>query len=183
MLSYGKLALTAFPYHDITMRHGKINSSCWIVLKITKDAFTLRNISWIISSTEDQIHNAATLHSIIHCQCHVCRCPGDLTHWGRVRHICVGKLTIGSDNGLSPGQSQAIIWNNDRLLRTGPLGTNFSEILVKKSHFFFQENASENIVCELAAILSRGRWVEEPGHQQARYPPQKPDIPSPAPEE
>ena len=27
-----------------------------------------------------------------------------LTHWGRVTHICVGKLTIiGSDNGLSPG--------------------------------------------------------------------------------
>ena len=27
-----------------------------------------------------------------------------LTHWGRVTHICVGKLTIiGSNNGLSPG--------------------------------------------------------------------------------
>ena len=28
-----------------------------------------------------------------------------LTHWGRVMHICVSKLTIiGSDKGLSPGQ-------------------------------------------------------------------------------
>ena len=28
-----------------------------------------------------------------------------LTHWGRVTHICVNKLTIiGSDNGLSPGR-------------------------------------------------------------------------------
>ena len=28
--------------------------------------------------------------------------PRELTHWGRVTHICVGKLTIiGSDNGLS----------------------------------------------------------------------------------
>ena len=28
-----------------------------------------------------------------------------LTHWGRVTHICVGKLTIiGSDNGLAPGR-------------------------------------------------------------------------------
>ena len=28
-----------------------------------------------------------------------------LTHWGRVTHICVSKLTIiGSDNGLSPGR-------------------------------------------------------------------------------
>ena len=33
-----------------------------------------------------------------------------LTHWGQVMHICIGKLTIiGSDNGLSPGQHQAII--------------------------------------------------------------------------
>ena len=34
----------------------------------------------------------------------------ELTHWGRVTHICVGKLTIiGSDKGLSPGRRQAII--------------------------------------------------------------------------
>ena len=33
-----------------------------------------------------------------------------LTHWGRVTHICITKLTnIGSDNGLSPGRRQAII--------------------------------------------------------------------------
>ena len=33
-----------------------------------------------------------------------------LTHWYQVRHICVVDLTIiGSDNGLSPGQRQAII--------------------------------------------------------------------------
>ena len=55
-----------------------------------------------------------------------------LTHWGRVMHICVSKLTfIGSDNGLSPDRRQAIIWTNDGLLLIGPLGTNFSEILIK----------------------------------------------------
>ena len=33
-----------------------------------------------------------------------------LTHCGGVMHICVSKLSIiGSDNGLSPGQRQAII--------------------------------------------------------------------------
>ena len=32
-------------------------------------------------------------------------------------HICVSKLTIiGSDNGLSPGRRQAIIWTNDNIL-------------------------------------------------------------------
>ena len=36
-----------------------------------------------------------------------------LTHRGRMTHICVDKLTtIGSDNGLSPGQRQAIILTN-----------------------------------------------------------------------
>ena len=54
-----------------------------------------------------------------------------LTHWGRVTHLCVGNLTIiGSDNGLSPGRRQAIIWTSAGILLTGPLGTNFSEVLI-----------------------------------------------------
>ena len=54
-----------------------------------------------------------------------------LTHWGRVMHICVGKLSIiGSDNGLLPGRRQAIIWTNAGILLIEPLGTNFSEILI-----------------------------------------------------
>ena len=57
---------------------------------------------------------------------------GDLTHWGQVTHICVSKLTIiGSDNGLSPGRRQAIIWTNAGILLIGPMGTNFSEILIE----------------------------------------------------
>ena len=60
--------------------------------------------------------------------CYVTWCP--LSHWGWV-HICVGNLTIiGSDNGLSPGQRQAIIWINAGILLFGLLGTNFSEILI-----------------------------------------------------
>ena len=57
--------------------------------------------------------------------------PGiTLNHWGRVTHICVGKLAIiGSYNGLSPGRRQAIIWTNAAILLIGPLGTNCSEIL------------------------------------------------------
>ena len=63
-----------------------------------------------------------------------------LTHWGRVTHICVGKLTvIGSDNGLSPDRRQAIIWTNAGLLLIGPLGTNFSEILIKILTFSFKK--------------------------------------------
>ena len=62
-----------------------------------------------------------------------------LTHWGRaVMHICVGNLTIiGPDNGLSPGRRQPIIWTNAGMLFTGPLGTNFSEILIEILTFSF----------------------------------------------
>ena len=55
-----------------------------------------------------------------------------LTHWGRATHICVGKLTIiDSDNGLSPGRRQTIIWTNAGILLIGPLGTNFNEIFIE----------------------------------------------------
>ena len=68
----------------------------------------------------------------------------DLTHWGRVTHIFVGNLTtIGSDNGLSPGRRQAIIWSNAVILLIGPLGTNFSDILVKIKSFSFKKMRSK----------------------------------------
>ena len=63
-----------------------------------------------------------------------------LTHWGRVTHICISRLTIiGSDNGLSPGRHQAIIWTNAGILLIWPLGTNFSEILIEIYIFSFMK--------------------------------------------
>ena len=42
-----------------------------------------------------------------------------LTHWGRVMHKCISKLTsIGSDIGLSPARHQAIICTNAGILLT-----------------------------------------------------------------
>ena len=85
----------------------------------------------------------------------------ELTHWGRVTHICVSKLTsIGSDNGLSPGRRQAIIWTNARIFSIGPLGTNFSENLIEIHIFFIQENAFENVVWKMASILSLPQCVK-----------------------
>ena len=73
-----------------------------------------------------------------------------LTHWGRVTHICVSELTIiGSDNGLSPGRRQAIIWNNAGLLLIAPLGTNFSEILIEINTFSFKK---------MHLKMSSGKW-------------------------
>ena len=63
-----------------------------------------------------------------------------LTHWGRVMHICVSKLTIiGSDNGLSRGRRQAIIWTSAGILLIGSLGTNISEILIRIQTFSFKK--------------------------------------------
>ena len=46
---------------------------------------------------------------------------------------------IGSDNGLSPGRRQTIIWTNARIWIIGPLGKNFSEILIEIRAFSFNE--------------------------------------------
>ena len=81
-----------------------------------------------------------------------------LTHWGRVMDICVGNLTIiGSDFGLSPCRRQAIIWTNAGILLIGPSGTN------RKSYIFIQENAFENVVWKIAAILPRPQCVKTTG--------------------
>ena len=89
-----------------------------------------------------------------------CKCP--LTHWGRVTHICVSKLTIiGSDNGLSPDRRQAIIWTNAGLLLIGPVGKKLQWNLKRNSNIFIEENAFEGVVCETAAILSRPQCVND----------------------
>ena len=73
-----------------------------------------------------------------------------LTHWGRVTHICVSRqIIIGSDNGLSPGRRQAIIWTNAGILLIRPLGTNFSEILIEIHMFSLKK---------IHLKMSSGKW-------------------------
>ena len=85
-----------------------------------------------------------------------CNTWNALTHWGRVTHICVNKLTIiGSDNGLSPGWRQAIIWTNAGLLSIRTLGTNFSEILSEIHAFSFKK-----MHLKMASILFRPQCVK-----------------------
>ena len=55
-------------------------------------------------------------------------------------HIWVSKITIiGSDNGLSSDQRQAIIWTIAGILLIGLLGINFSEILIEIPTFSFKK--------------------------------------------
>ena len=60
-------------------------------------------------------------------------------------YICASKLTT---NGLSDWR-QAIIWTNGGMLLIGPLGTNFSENLIK-IHIFSSE--------KMQLKMSPGKW-------------------------
>ena len=60
------------------------------------------------------------------------------------------KLTIiDSDNGLSPGRRQAVIWTNAGILLIGHLGTNFSEILIETYTFLLKK---------IHLKMSSGKW-------------------------
>ena len=98
-------------------------------------------------------------------------------------HIFVSNLTIiGSDNGLSPGRRQAIIWTNAEMLLIGPLGTNFSEILIKMHTFSFKKihlklsSAKWQPFClglnVLIHVGKRGPWTkDDPDHWFISAPP------------
>ena len=60
-----------------------------------------------------------------------------LTHWGWVTHIYL--TIIVSDNGLSPGRRQDIIWTNAGILVIRPSGTNFGEILIEIDVFSYKK--------------------------------------------
>ena len=99
-----------------------------------------------------------------------------LTHWGRVSHICVGKLTIiGSDNGLSPGRRQAIIWTNAGILLIGPLERKFSEILIEIQTFSLKRiylKMSSTKCCPIRlglSALSEGRWSSLPKYMSMDF--------------
>ena len=120
------------------MKSGKYMSVNWVIT----DAYNEWLVAWLVAS-----------HSLNHFN--------ELTHWGRVTHICVGELTIiVSDNGLSPGQRQAIIWTNAGILLIGPYWwTKFQWNFNRNSNIFIHENEFESVVCEMMAILSQPQCV------------------------
>ena len=87
------------------------------------------------------------LHSVwddltiwVHWSTQPAKCQYQLIEVEWVTDIWVSKITIiGSDNGLSPGRRQAIIWTNAGILLIGPLGTNFSEILINIITFHYRK--------------------------------------------
>ena len=99
-------------------------------LLINKPTFEIKQNLMIFSTVNPELN-----------QGHLAQLSAILTHWGRLTHICVNKLTIiGSDNGLSPERRQAIIRTNAGILSIGTLGTNLSEIL-SEIHTFFSRKS------------------------------------------
>ena len=73
-------------------------------------------------------------------------------------HICVTRPQWV----LSPDRCLAFIRTNAGILLIGPLGTYFSEILIEiHCHIFIEENAFENVVWKMAAILSQPQCVKQ----------------------
>ena len=80
----------------------------------------------------------------------------DLTHWGRVTHICLVKLIIiGLGNGLSPGRRQAIIWTNAGMLSIWPSGTNLNKMMITIHIFSFKKMHSK---------MSSAKWRPNMAH-------------------
>ena len=91
-------------------------------------------------------------------------------------YASVNSIIIGSDNGLSPGQRQAIIWTNIGILWIGPLGRNLNEILIAIHTFPFKKihlkmlsgkwlpfSLSLNVVTPTAQAATEIAWSESMG--------------------
>ena len=101
----------------------------WVSQNTLDEESTL--VRWWLGAIRQQVITQTNVDPDLYCCLILSPDQKELTHWGRVTHICIGKLIItiiGSDNGLSPGRCQAIIWNNGGILLIGPIGTNFREV-------------------------------------------------------
>ena len=116
----------ALSQNDLTGNLGKMHCmQLWFIVSYNKSYYLMMNGEQTLSKYIDNVNAAPTL--IFDNVCIMI-----LTHWGRVTHICVDNLTInGSNNGLSPGTRQAIIWTNVGILLIGHLVTNCSEVLIE----------------------------------------------------
>ena len=62
---------------------------------------------------------------------------GSMNYYPLWMYASVNRLSIGSDNGVSPLRHQAIIWTNAGWLSIGHLGTRFSDTLIKMKKKLF----------------------------------------------
>ena len=90
-----------------------------------------------------------------HCQMHVYFAPRiQLTYLPLVPHICVGEL-----------DQRWFRWWLGHILSLALVGTNFSDIRLAIHNFSFMEMHLKISSAKMAAILSRGRWVNSKPEQ------------------
>ena len=84
-------------------------------------------------------------------------CQSDLTHWGRVTHICVSKLT-------TIGRWWLVAWMEPSHY------PNQCEVLNETNFWskFIQENAFEIVVCKIGSNLSRPECVNVYGYPNVK---------------
>ena len=83
-----------------------------------------------------------------------------LTHWGRMMHICVSKLTIIGLEWLVAWWARSHYLNQCWNIVKWNCRNKLQWNLQQNSHIFIQENAFENIVCKMAAILSQPQCIK-----------------------
>ena len=107
-----------------------------------------------------------TLHKMISWRCQIFKLSGFLYKYYKDLTI------IGSDNGLSPGRRQAIIWTNAGILLIAPLGTNFSEILIKMYALLFKKMHLKMSSAKWPFCLGLnviGEWLHPTWNQWCNY--------------
>ena len=136
----------------------------WLGIQYDSIVWVIMRRRWVSSQRSHSSCSSSILILKDYCKMVVTPLLMHLTHWGWVAHKCISKLTIlGSDNGFLPGQCQAIIWNNDGILSIGPLGINFSEILIRIQTFsFIKMHLKRKAVYGMASILSPPQCVKLP---------------------
>ena len=72
----------------------------------------------------------------------------------------MNRVSNGSDNGLSPFRRQAIIKNQCWVIVNSTPRNKLQLNFNRNTKLFIHENASANIVCEIAFMLSRVRGVK-----------------------
>ena len=133
----------------VNIPSGNYQNLCWLITNQTPKNIFQWNFKQNLKNNHTRIYIWMAA-SVFNHQCVSITYGTPLTHWGRVTHICVGKLPIiDSDNSLSPGRRQAIIWTNAGILLTGPLGTNFSEISIGIQIFSLKK---------IHLKMSSGKW-------------------------
>ena len=115
-------------------RYLDLEENVWITEQMVEVSYAWDN--WKLSVVEKWSERKAIVQPMRHWR----DLQNQLTHRGRVMHICVSILTIiGSDNGLAPARRQAIVWTYAGILLIRTLGTNFSKILSKIHAFSFKK--------------------------------------------